>query len=69
MYCKYKIDRRCEKVEQEELQRLSAQVEALKAAIIKAPCRQNRIPCQWPCDNDASERGPCWKQLALREGE
>lgn len=39
----------------------------LREAIRRAPCRQNSIPCSWPCDNDPSEHGPCWKQLALNQ--
>ena len=48
-----------------EIEQLRAEKETLREAIKRAPCHQNRIPCRWPCDNDPSDFGPCWKRAAI----
>lgn len=50
---------------EDEVRELEAYIDRLENAIIRAPCSQNGIPCMWPCDNDPSDHGPCWKQAAL----
>ena len=43
------------------MQRIEAEIERLREAIIRAPCTQHSIPCGWPCDSEI----PCWKQIVL----
>lgn len=47
----------------DEMTLLRTENARLREAIKRAPCRQNGIPCMWPCESEE----PCWKQVALNK--